>query len=278
MKRTFQVLLHAYCLTTLLISCSKEKFQLQNNPNNSKLSTTSNVNVAPYPKPILDFSYSNDGLVVTFTNSSKGGSSYNWDFGDGETSTQRSPQHTYTKTGRFTVLLSSEDNAAVISKTINVNPILPIPQFGYVTGINKGEVLFVDSSANAINYSWNFGDSTFSNEKNPKHIYTRNGNYSVTLTVTSKTGTTKSISKNIYILIPTADFDMLKDATGLTKKVSFINRSNNTNTYEWSFGDGETSTELNPIHEYKKSGIFEVKLIAISNIGSRAYIIKTVSM
>lgn len=281
MKRIFQMLLHTCCLTTLLMSCSKEKIQIQNNQQKTttpKSSTTSDVNIAPYPKPMLDFSYSNDGLVVTFTNTSKSGTTYNWDFGDGETSTQKSPQHTYTKTGRFTVVLSSEDNAAVISKTININPIVPIPQFSYSTGIARGEVWFLDSSANAVKYSWNFGDSTFSNEKSPKHIYTINGNYFVTLTVTSKTGNTKSISAMIKISLPTADFDMLKDVTGLTKKVSFINRSTNVTSYEWNFGDGSTSTELNPIHEYKKSGVFEVKLIAISDLGSRAYTIKTISM
>lgn len=64
----------------------------------------------PSPKPIVGFSYEADGLSVSFTNSSRYATSYSWDFGDGSTSTQESPSHTYASAGIYTVILTATNS------------------------------------------------------------------------------------------------------------------------------------------------------------------------
>jgi PKD repeat protein len=57
----------------------------------------------PAPAPTASFSYEKDGLEVTFTNTSTNAKTYAWDFGDGETSTEQSPVHTYAAYGDYNV-------------------------------------------------------------------------------------------------------------------------------------------------------------------------------
>ncbi|MCD6366234.1 MAG: PKD domain-containing protein, partial [Bacteroidales bacterium] len=71
----------------------------------SCISTRTPITLTINLSPITDFSYSVSGLDVDFTNNSSGGTTYSWDFGDGNTDTQVSPTHHYTTPGTYTVTL-----------------------------------------------------------------------------------------------------------------------------------------------------------------------------
>jgi PKD repeat protein len=127
-------------------------------------------------------------LLVIFTNSSLGATSYRWNFGDGAISTLTNPTHTYTAEGYYTVTLTAINGTVEHSTTTNIHvtaPIIVTANFDAVpnSGISPLIVTFANSSTNGLTYLWNFGDLTpTSTLANPTHTYNNTGLYTVTLT------------------------------------------------------------------------------------------------
>ena len=129
-------------------------------------------------------------LTVTFVNSTTGASSYLWRFGDGITSTQTSPSHSYTQTGVYDVSLTAGNGQVTETLTHTdyitiTSPVLasfaPFPPT-----VEVGEtVLFLNSSSGATGYLWDFGDTITSTQTSPSHTYSLPGVYSVSLTAES---------------------------------------------------------------------------------------------
>ena len=111
-------------------------------------------------------------------------------------------------------------------------------------------------------FKWDFGDGSFSSEKNPSHVYTSNGSFTVTMTVCSAVEClTKALSVNIGINNPPiAEFSYKLDG----QTAVFVNSSRDPDgdglTYKWDFGDGSESTETNPAHTYEAGGSYNIKL------------------
>jgi PKD repeat protein len=129
-------------------------------------------------------------LRVQFTNYSVGGSVYQWRFGDGSTSADRNPVHTYTQPGDYTVQLNApgpDGMDGVFTKQILVydHPVADFtvnPTVVYVPGENAR---FYDLSTNAVSWNWDFGDGNVSAERNPTHQYSDEGVYDVMLAVSN---------------------------------------------------------------------------------------------
>lgn len=124
----------------------------------------------------------------------KSGTTYSWDFGDGSTSTERSPTHKYTHPGNYTVKLTVTNNSGTFT-TEKPNYIkvgmLPIARFhaDEIYGIAPLKVHFVDESAgDPESWFWDFGDGNTSMVQSPEYLYTRSGSYNVTLTVKNDFG------------------------------------------------------------------------------------------
>lgn len=132
-------------------------------------------------------------LGVQFMDRSTGATSWNWNFGDGKTSSVQNPVHVYTSSGtyRVTLTVSSEYGSASTMGTIKVLGGSAIPgsglnvQFTATPSVGRAplEVQFTDSSTGATSWSWDFGDGTTSTDRNPLHLYTNAGTYRATLTV-----------------------------------------------------------------------------------------------
>ncbi len=233
-------------------------------------------------KPEADFSFSGAGdhapCTVTFTNTSKNAENFEWNFGDGATSTEKNPVHTYTTGGTFTVKLtaSNSDGSSEITKNITIlEPVeLPTANFSFsgAGGVAPCTVSFTNESTNADSYSWDFGDGHTSTETNPTHTYQSGGTFTVTLTATNQYGS-NSITKNVNIQSPegpTANFTF-SGAGGMAPcTVTFHNTSTNASSYSWDFGDGSTSTQTNPSHTYESGGTFTVTLTATNQYGSNS--------
>ena len=154
----------------------------------------------------------NAPLTVQFTDQTTGTvSSYFWNFGDGQTSAQRSPSHTFQNVGTYTVFLtvSGPGGVSIASRQITVqSPQIPPPQAGFafnpVSGIAPLSVQFLNrSSGNISSYSWNFGDGSLSTEQDPTHVFTHPGNYTVTLIVTGPGGQNAAQS-SLVVVAPSA--------------------------------------------------------------------------
>ncbi len=136
------------------------------------------------------------------------------------------------------------------------------------TEVFTGEAIdFENCSQNAHHYQWDFGDSTYSTAENVTKAFAVAGRYVVKLTaydenekyvsVTTQLITVKEGTENP----PHACFTA-PDTVEINQPVLFLNCSEYALTYEWDFGDGGTSTALNPLHAYATEGVYQVKLTA----------------
>jgi FOG: PKD repeat len=142
-------------------------------------------------------------LATTFIDRSSGvPTSWVWNFGDGSTSTEARPVHTYSFAGLYTVTLTVTNAQGTATTTqpdlvnVAVNPPLLNAKFTSTatSGAAPLPVQFTDASVGGVTgWTWDFGDGTTSTEQNPLHTYTANGKYTVKLTVTSPTGTNTRI-------------------------------------------------------------------------------------
>jgi PKD repeat protein len=126
-------------------------------------------------------------------------------------------------------------------------------------------VTFSNSSTNASDYGWNFGDSITSTVISPTHVYTQNGVYTVTL-VASNGLLTNTLTRTNYITVApagvVANFSAFPLSGPLPLLVQFLNDSTGASSYAWSFGDGITATLPSPTHTYTASGVYTVTLAA----------------
>lgn len=132
-------------------------------------------------------------------------------------------------------------------------------------------VQFSDESQGSVSgHNWSFpgGTPASSTAADPTVVYNAPGIYPVTLTVSNANGS-DALTKNDYIQVqapPIADFSF--NTSGLL--VSFTNTSANGDTYSWNFGDGNFSTEANPLHTYANAGTYVVTLTVTNNCGTDA--------
>lgn len=143
-------------------------------------------------QPIAAFSLVNEGegLIDLTDESQDSPTEWFWDFGDGNTSIEQSPQHTYTQNGMYTVCLTATNSAG--SNTVcQTTTILLTPVAAYTfTDQGSGLLDFEDLSTNdPTEWLWDFGDGITSNDQNPSHTYTLNDTYTTCLTATNAAGT-----------------------------------------------------------------------------------------
>jgi PKD repeat protein len=235
--------------------------------------------------PIADFNGSpNSGeapLTVHFTDLSSGGSptSWLWGFGDGSTSTAQHPTHTYTSAGIYTVSLTATNDYGsdflLRPNYIEVSPGPPV-QANFVGSPTAGPapltVAFTDlSSGSPTSWSWDFGDDGTSTAQHPSHTYTKPGAFKVTLTVANAEGSDTLIREE-YITVPeggggnppVANFSGSPTAGTAPLTVHFTDLSSGgtPTIWEWTFGDGGTSTVQHPRHIYATPGVYTVTLTA----------------
>ena len=153
--------------------------------------------------PKAKFSYSKNELKVTFSNQSTNADSFSWNFGNGQTSTQKDPTITYTAEGTYSVSLTAKkgDLSDTYTQQISVAYNAPAASFTYKTE-HPLKVILTNNSSNATSYQWNFGDGSTSTEKNPTHRFSSKGVYKITLTA-KNSSKSNTYSTNVTIEEPT---------------------------------------------------------------------------
>ena len=248
-------------------------------------------NVQVGAPPTADFKFSHSGCFtspVQFTDNTYGSGrllkKWFWNFGDLTTDTLQNPLKTYSASGVYPVKLKVVNDIGCsneITKPITIEP-QPTAKFGVSDTVCTGTVVrFTDSSTIAsgsiVKWRWAFGpgDSVINTTNAPvTKVYTTSGSYTVTLVVENGSGCKSTVFSKIFIVnsLPVPNFDMpgVCLPTGIAQftNLSTIAGGNvNSMTYVWNFGDGGTSTIINPAHTYIAAGPFTVKLTATSIAG-----------
>ncbi|RCW32700.1 gliding motility-associated-like protein [Marinilabilia salmonicolor] len=151
----------------------------------------------------------------------------------------------------------------------------PVPDAGFITDVDEGcwplEVLFTNYSVGVQNrdYHWDFGDGNSSGDQNPLHTFEDPGNYSVTLTVPGPDGIEGRYQKIIRVYDhPQAAFSVMPEVVYVPgDEVRFFDLSVDAADYLWDFGDGNSSTEAHPVHEYTEGGLYDVMLHVTNEFG-----------
>lgn len=208
---------------------------------------------------------------------------WNWDFGDGNTSTQQSPTHQYSQPGIYQVRLISGALAncpdTVIQQVIVSSD--PVADF-QLPNTCGNTVTFLDSSWTIMNmgqivsWNWNFGNGQTSTQQNPQVTFQGPGPFNITLNITSANNCqsviTKQFSPRPY---PTADFT--SNIVCLGDTTQFINLSQSQITGNlWIFPDGTTSNLLSPGKVLHNFGTFNVTLITTNQFSCQDTITKQV--
>ena len=224
---------------------------------------------------VIDKETVSTGSAVSFDDLSFGEIvSWSWDFGDGTTSDEQNPSHVYSKKGNYTVSLATSNKAgnSIATKVITVLE-LPVAKMSVKskTYAVAAEISFADASTGDISSCiWSFGDGTTSQAQHPVHTYSEKGTYIVSLAVSNQLESDTQTLDLQILEPPAADFIVDESVVAAGSEIIFADSSTGDITsYLWDFGDGETSTDKNPAHAYKRGGkIYTVSLNVSNEVGT----------
>lgn len=173
-----------------------------NDPNNPSDTIVCTINVDATDCLTFEAIQSCEGQVCFDDSVQTGATSVSWSFGDGATSTQNDPCHTYSTTGTYNVQLIACGSAGcdTVDQTITVAILSANVQYSPATVFENEIVSFTSNSSGAVSWSWDFGDGGNSTQENPSHAYLDAGTYTVVLTATDANGCTVTSSQVITIL------------------------------------------------------------------------------
>jgi PKD repeat protein len=197
---------------------------------------------------------------------------YQWKFGDGDGSYEPNPTHVYTQPGTYKVCLVVTTNnicKVEVCKEIEIRVSCNVePKFTWKFEENNPRKIFFYNltivTTTSVKYEWKFGDGTYSNEKDPVHLYERGGEYEVCLTVKVGEDCKKTICQKLVIreCDVHARFESKRDASQWNK-VWFANLSHPVSNIwrtSWTYGDGSSSQDFNSFHVYQEPGKYVVCL------------------
>ena len=238
------------------------------------------------PKADFSFVYNKEkSFTINFENKSSGEIRYKWNFGDGNTSEEPSPEHTYTEGGRsYLVTLTVTGNGGTASAQKRVF----MPNVGFEISNNNCvapcNVVFNDFSYQVFQRRWELRDSANTllsiradtTAKSFNYSFSSPGTYSVTLTINDTDSTkAETLTKQINILAKPlkADFDIENNNCIAPCVVGFNDKSINAETWQWTFyqldgANSSNSSLQNPTNSYPTPGSYQVRLIITGDAGA----------
>lgn len=201
--------------------------------------------------------------------------SWNWNFGNGSTSTQQNPTATYLTPGTYNVTLVVTNIFGCvdsITKSVTISP-LPIPSFTSGTACSGSAINFTNTSVPmGVSWSWTFSNGATSTLQNPSIVITSPGTYTATLSVSDSNGCSAALTRNVVVSpLPVAAF-IPSNPFCIGSSIQFTNQSTGGVSNQWSFGNGQTSTNTNPTTVYPAGGTYPVSLIVTNAAGCTATI------
>nr|NQU94448.1 PKD domain-containing protein [Bacteroidota bacterium] len=221
---------------------------------------------------IANFNYTQtalNSLEIEFTDISQGDiTSWFWDFGDGEFSTEQNPTHIYELEDHYQVKLTAMGTNCVDEKHRGLFVFYQdcLAKFTYEQ-TNEGDDLIVrffdESQGNIDQWFWDFDDGGSSGQQNPEHQFAEPGNYLVNLHINGP-GCWNSTWQTVIVMpvpgcFPHFNYEQLHGAN-LELVFSDLSVADSISTWNWEFGDGNMSNLANPNHIYDSAGYYDVSL------------------
>ena len=224
--------------------------------------------------------------------------SWEWSFGDGQTSSQQNPTHVYGTPGVYDIVLivKNASGADAIRKTAYITIYAsPNVSFGLDRNVAcpPATINFLQYSTpgqgSITNYLWQFGDGTTGDGPTPSHLYSQAGYYNVTLTVTNSGGCSNSqtytrVLRLVGDVQPNFTWNQTGTSCSAPFSLNFVNQTTGpgTLTYNWTFGGGAAPTGSNATNPsgvaYPTAGSYTVSLVAQSSYGCTDSITQTVPL
>ncbi len=235
-----------------------------NNPNSCNINDTIKKTITIYEKVNAQF-IDSCGLTQTFypVHSAQ---SYLWDFGDGDTSTQAQPTHTYSTPGTYTVKLITNPGSPCVDTVTK-----------QVSAYPKGNAQFTDNyipcnftvqfnnnGLHNVSYLWDFGNGNTSNLQNPTFTFPDTGQYTVRLIVNANDPCRADTFIKTYYFVPKT-IAQFNATVNCDSSITLQNISQYATTYLWDFGNGVTDTTFEPNYQYPSTGNFVITLITQPN-------------
>jgi len=247
----------------------------------------------PNNAPVAAFTSSSNKLVAavdasTSTDTDGTIAGYAWDFGDAQTGTGKTGNHTYASAGTYQVKLTVTDNdgatGSVTKPVTVVANTAPNAKFTSTVAnlrVDVDAATSTDADGTVSSYGWDYGDGQTGTGKTASHTYAANGTYSVKLTVTDNDGATDTKSADVTVaanVAPTAGFTSnVTDLSAAFDGSASADSDGTVASYEWNFGDGQMGTGKTVAHNYAAPGDYQVVLKVTDNAGSTGTITKTVT-
>lgn len=251
----------------------------------ASVSDTITQTVVVLPSPEADYKFNDVCLnaVTIFTDDSQWSQSriksWNWDFGDPmsvvDTSSSRNPAYKYTLAGLYRPVLTVTNDYGCSDTATNAVYVhnYPHADFDYTVACMNSRTTFMDESDSADSaidqWWWKFRDTLnvlgLSGTANPDFIFVETGDYEVELMVTNLNGCSDTVSKIITVNPkPTSAFSYVENYENEQGKVKFTNESEGAKSYEWNFGIGTASFEVDPVVTFPSNGKYEISLVALN--------------
>ena len=258
--------------------------------NNGCYDTLTKVNYIVVNPPYAKFVYvvnCNNKSQYTFSDSSIGALTWDWDFGDMSPhfTGANPPPHTYPPgTNSYTVKLTVTNGGCTNTSTqiVTVNQQTTI--FASANPICNNNLVIISTSfpPNITFFNFDFGDGATagSGSGSTSHVYSKPGTYTIKVYTTDSTGCKDSSSYLMKVNGPTADFSAPVTQACNSLSASFKDQSTLSNgvsitSWFWDFGDGATSNQQNPTHLYTVQGSYPVKLKVTDASGCSDSIVKS---
>jgi len=246
--------------------------------NNGCAFDTAFVVVEAYPQPVLNVSVVQDTLcqgdAFQFINNSVNLANIQWNFSDGGSSILANPSYTFSGSGTFsvTVIGTSQAVGCLDSTTFTVF-VRPKPQVDIVLSDSIGcvpfFVSFQETGGQALFHAWDFKDGNTGAGPNTVHTFLTPGFYIVEYVGSNQWGCTDTALVNVWANPkPSASFTItIPDVCDYPTGTTVVNNSTNALGYAWNFGNGQTSTQFQPVVTYQGPGSYLATLVATNQFG-----------
>jgi gliding motility-associated-like protein len=244
-----------------------------------------------YPTPIADFTLSESAACepspVTITNNSAIATAFNWNYGDGETSQNNSQVHVHDfgepldGSSTYNITLTASTEFGCVATTTGIFSLYPDVTAAFAVdtiGCSPFNAMFINQSVGAVSYQWSFGDAQVSQLTTPSHLYTtgfeNDEDYTAQIVAINLYGCSDTASQVIHVMHTPQAVAQIDTVAGCYPTiVTFYNGSIGADSYAWSYGTGQTSSNSEEYHEFEYVNVtdeiytYQIQLTAFTSYG-----------